>query len=117
MTRRERAQSRIDPDLMRAINAAAEQSAERAAKRALRAQKEMTKEAIYETLAALGFRTDTHEARQEIALDTRFLRKIRIAAETNPGRYGFVIFTALVTVAGALLTYAIQQLLAPLFSR
>jgi hypothetical protein len=108
----------FSPEQLRAIHAVAEEAAERAAKRAAyRVVKETSSAAVYETLTALGFRADTSEARDELHGDAKFIRKLRIAAETNPAKYGFALFTFALTVFGAVIVYGVQQFLNPLFGK
>lgn len=106
------------PDQLRFVKAVAQEAADRTSKSIARSvAKDAATTACLETLAALGFKVDTAEARAEIVVDAKFIRRLRIAAETNPAKYGFALFTTLLTVTGALMVFAAQQFFGPFFSR
>jgi hypothetical protein len=114
--------SKIPPEVLRVIQSVAEEAAEKAAKRAAyRAVRDVVKDvaqiAVYETLTSLGIKSDTPDSRNEVAFDAKFVRRLRTAAETRPAKYGFALFTALMSAASALVVIAVQQFIAPWWGR
>src|SRR5690606_1645375 len=93
-SRRELRKTRnLDPELLRAVRAVAEEAAERAAKRATHRSEAQIRKVIIETMSSLGFVVEDGKDQSELVADARFLRKLRVQAESRPGKLLFAAFS------------------------
>lgn len=88
----------LSPEILKAIEAAAEKAAKRATTRAVR-----------EVLLALGEDVRTPEGIIEAQKDRAFARRFRLASESRPAKFGFAIFTALLSLIGGVIGIAIKS--------
>jgi len=86
--------------MLRAI----EQAAERGAKRA-------TNRAMKQFLLTLGINAETAAEMQESQKDAAFTRRVRLASESAPGRFGVLFIGAMLTFFGGLVTLGIKMML------
>lgn len=88
---------KIDPETMRAIESAAEKAAKRATTRAVR-----------DVMLALGIDARTPTAVLEHQSDSAFLRRVRLASESRPAKFGFAIFSAVLSLIGGLVALILK---------
>ncbi|MET4240326.1 hypothetical protein [Bradyrhizobium sp. RT10b] len=86
--------SKIDPATMRAIEAAAEKAAKRAVTRAMK-----------QFMLQLGINAITPEGVQDNQKDAAFLHRMRVGAESAPGKLGLAALGALLSLVGGVLLY------------
>lgn len=91
---------KIDPELVRVIEAAAERAAKRATNRAVR-----------QVLLTLGFNAETPSGVIESQEDAAWIRRVRKASESRPAQYGVVAFSAFMSLIGGLVAIFIKHFL------
>lgn len=91
---------KLSDEMLHAI----EQAAERAARRA-------TARALKQFLLALGINAETPEGLIEGQKDAAFTRRVRLASESAPARYGAVIVGGLFTILGAIIAITVKHIM------
>ncbi|WP_027521772.1 hypothetical protein [Bradyrhizobium sp. Ec3.3] len=92
--KRKKPAPKIDPEVMRAIESAAEKAAKRAVSRAMK-----------QFMLQLGTNASTPEGIQASQADSAFLHRMRVTAESVPGKLGLAALGALLSFVGGVLLY------------
>lgn len=92
--RKKTAPAKVDPALMRAIEATAEKAAKRAVTRAMK-----------QFMLQLGTNAMTPEGVKASQQDAAFLHRMRITAESAPGKLGLAALGALLSLVGGIVLF------------
>ncbi|MCK1668611.1 hypothetical protein [Bradyrhizobium sp. 153] len=99
MTARKKvATPKIDPAILRAIEATAEKAAKRAVTRAMK-----------QFMLQLGTNAITPEGIKESQQDAAFLHRMRVSAESAPGKLGLAALGALLSLVGGVILFFFKK--------